>query len=224
MDALNDLLENLADVSAAVAALQGGPWQQAVAAAQQEGDDVAGTLAGAGGDTGAELAVHAAGCAGEVYGECSNGAAAGCGAVEAANGSSVGEKRRASTSVPAAAEAHHIHSSGGEHADSSSSGSGMSAQLGHAAWLLQILLLMDAIAAFAGDDAHLPEPHVQHFLSTAAAFSPAVRAQVLQEAVQEGQLRSGRLKALPAAAWEELDVAVLRQLLQVPSSRKRQRR
>jgi hypothetical protein len=90
--------------------------------------------------------------------------------------------------------------------------------------LAAVVLVMDALAAYTGDDGALEEATVDHFLSAAAALDAAGRAEALAAAAP--WLRSGRWASVAAGgggAWVAL-APELKAALQLPGSRvKRQR-
>jgi hypothetical protein len=103
------------------------------------------------------------------------------------------------------------------------------------------LQLLDALCCYYGDDGELPGMLVEHFVDAARTFTPAARAAAAAAmccaaaagagaaALGEGVLVSARLRGLAVSgcpvgdAWHDLG-AELQQALQLPSSRKRQRR
>lgn len=86
---------------------------------------------------------------------------------------------------------------------------------------------MDAVCCYFGEAADIPEQTVDRFLAVAASFDTAARRQAM-EAVA-GQLVSSRLLGLTSdltngdSPWQLLG-AELKQMIQMPGSRKRKRR
>ncbi len=117
---------------------------------------------------------------------------------------------------PAAADG----SSSGEPADSSSSSQPVVHAMG------QLILVMDALCAYHGEDGDLDEKTVDFFLAAARAVGGAARAAALAAAAPD--LVSARWQGIVSAndegrAWEGLD-ASMKQAIQLPGSRSNKRR
>jgi len=164
----------------------------------------------------------------DVQQEAAGAAAAGAGAEMAAAGAAAaaatGTAAAAAAAIGAAAGGAAGASAGAEADPAAAGADGVqqpSSSLQQEAWLQPALVLLDAFCCFLGDSGVLPDPHLDHFLAAAACYSPEARSAALQAAA--GQLRSERVAALAAAGWPDLGPEV-RQALQMPGSRKRQRR
>jgi len=88
--------------------------------------------------------------------------------------------------------------------------------------LTQLVLLMDALSAYHGEDGDLDESTVTHFLAAAAAADAETRIAAL--AAAGPALVSGRWKGIASGgAWVALS-ADLKQSIQLPGSRSKRRK